>query len=318
MTNIQLNNQLSLEVLEEQLAQSCIQNIKLEPELAGSYQLDIKRDDLIHPIISGNKWRKLKFLLRDIESKGIKRIAAMGGRHSNFLHALAYACHRLDWHCQFFVRGYPEQPLTPTLLDCKSWGADIQFCDRTGFKLLREQGPELEDGIYWIPEGGLQFESTQGIAEIIAELPEGYDYIVIASATGTSVAGLVKGWDKFLANQRAVQRKVIGIAVLNNQQQQKLDVTDLIADSEQAWEIKSGYEFGGFAKNSEVLDQFCQQFFKTHKIAIEPIYTGRSFYAVFDLMRQGYFKQNSRILLIHSGGMQGARENKSESDRLKP
>lgn len=302
-----LKTPYTIKELDELLSRSSVERLALSPQFAESYQLDIKRDDLIHPVISGNKWRKLKYLLRHIEESGLRRVAAMGGRYSNFLHALSYACHLLGWKCELFVRGYQEQPLTQTLVDCNKWGASINFVDRAKYKSLRSNQPKLPDNTYWVTEGGLQMESTLGVAEIADELSEPYDYLVIASATGTSVAGLVKGVNKSSQYFVAEQPEIIGISVLNNQQQQVADVKKLIGATKTPWQIKSGYEFGGFAKKSQILEDFSSWFESKYQIEIEPIYTGRSFYAVFDLMDKGYFDKGSRILLIHCGGLQGAR-----------
>ena len=162
MTQEPLNKTITINELDKELSRSSIQELALSTNSATSYRLDIKRDDLIHGVISGNKWRKLKYLLQSVENKGIRRVAAMGGRYSNFLHALAYVCHLLGWDCQLYVRGYQEQPLTPTLIDCETWGARLNFVNRAEFQTLRSVPPKLDNNTYWIPEGGLQFESTLG------------------------------------------------------------------------------------------------------------------------------------------------------------
>ncbi len=311
VTERKLYKSYTIKDLDNELSRSAIENLALEPSLSKSYRLDIKRDDLIHPIISGNKWRKLKYLLQDIENSGFQRVAAMGGRYSNFLHALSYVCYLLGWDCELYVRGYQNQTLTQTLIDCKTWGATIHFVDRQAFRALRNSQPNLADDTYWISEGGQQVESTLGIAEIVKELPRSYDYIVIASATGTSVAGLANGYHDLPASHSAYNAKnqthIIGVCVLNNQQQQIEDVNKLVNTESQFWQIKSGYEFGGFAKKNQMIDNFCDWFSSEYQIQIEPIYTGRSFYAVFDLMKKGFFKKDSNILLVHCGGLQGAR-----------
>ena len=169
---------------------SFIQNSPIQPIKENSVsvkgvQLDVKRDDLIHSIISGNKWRKLKYLLLAIEKKGYRRVASMGGAYSNFLHVLAYVCARLGWSCELYVRAYENQPLTPTLDDCLKWGAQLRFTDRQAFRYLRNKPPEIEEDIFWITEGGMANIAILGLSEIFMELPRQYDYVCMATATGT-------------------------------------------------------------------------------------------------------------------------------------
>ncbi len=265
--------------------------------------LAVKRDDLLHPVISGNKWRKLKYLLLSIEAKGFRKVATMGGAYSNFIHALSYVCHLLGWQCDLYIRAHSGQPLTPTLSDCKQWGANIYSMDRKGFRALRERAPELAEDMFWISEGGMHEKSILGLKEIMMELNRQYDYLVIATATGTSVAGLVEG-----AAIYQPDAKMIGISVLNNAEQQRQDVAKLSPQAKNDWSILEGYEFGGFAKNNSELKLFIAEFYQQHKISLEAVYSGKSFYAVMDLIGKGFFAKNSRILLIHCGGLQGSRE----------
>jgi len=265
--------------------------------------LDVKRDDLIHPIISGNKWRKLKYLLLKIEEQGSRSVATMGGRHSNFIHALSYVCYLLGWQCELYIRTFPEQMLTPTMKDCVRWGAKINSVGRNQFKELRYTPPNLLNESFWITEGGLHQESSSGLKEVLMELNKQYDYIAIATATGTSLAGLING-----ARIYQPKAKVIGVSVLNNAEQQRKDVCKLIRNNEQRWSIVEGYEFGGFAKNNSDLLLFVKRFSQQHNISLEPVYSGKSFYAILDLINKDYFEKNSRVLLIHCGGLQGSRQ----------
>ena len=264
--------------------------------------LEIKRDDLIHPILSGNKWRKLKYLLLAIEAKGYRKIASMGGRYSNFLHSLAYICNLLDWECEFFVRGYEQQALTPTLTDCLNWGAKISFVDRNHYRELREIKTHSPSDCFWIPEGGLDRSSILGLKEVFMDLTQDYDYLVMASATGTSIAGL-----SLAAFQLKLDTKIVGISVLDNYSAQIENINYLTNSVCQNWDLISGYEFSGFAKSCDELDCFISDYYKEYHIPLEPVYSGKSFYAVNQLIRNNYFKTNSKILLLHCGGLQGKR-----------
>ena len=266
-----------------------------------SVELHIKRDDLIHPVISGNKWHKLKYLLLHLQSQGYRKIATMGGHYSNFLHVLAFVANQLNWQATFYIRGHQEQPLTPTLQDIIEWGAKLVYTSREDFRGLREAPPDLPEDTYWISEGGMDEYAIKGFVDSVADLDEVYDYWVIASATGTSLAGY-----QMAVNQNQLKTKVIGIPVLNNADAIRQNVKHLIGEDQQP-ELIEGYEFGGFAKSNDELLEFINQFEQQHSIPLEPVYTGKSFYAVNDLINKGYFPSGSKILLIHCGGLQGRR-----------
>ncbi len=262
--------------------------------------LDIKRDDCLHPVISGNKWRKLKYLLLYIEKLKFCKIAVMGGRYSNLLHAVAYIGMRLNWEVTLYVRGYPQQALTPTLRDAIAWGAKIHYLSRVDYKKARLNSPELANDIFWISEGGYHELALNGCAETLMEIPEYYDFIVMATATGASIAGLAKGVR--LCKHKS---RVLGILVLNNAEQVRADIDLLIPEDSQNINLITGYEFGGYAKSSEKLNAFIEKFEVKHQIPLEPVYTGKSFFAVDALIQADYFAPKSRILLIHCGGLQG-------------
>jgi 1-aminocyclopropane-1-carboxylate deaminase len=288
---------------------SHIQNINLgylnrESHSSSNIQLDIKRDDQLHPVVSGNKWRKLKYLLIAIEQQGFNKVATMGGAYSNFIHSLAYCCHLLGWQCDLYIRAYPEQPLTSTLVDCKKWSANVTYVNREAFRALRTKPPKLEKDVFWINEGGLQKESLLGLKEIFMEFEQQYDFIIMASATGTSIAGLVEGAKLYQADA-----KIMGISVLNNSVQQRNDIEKLTQVENEKWEIIDGYKFGGFAKSNKQLNDFIKSFVSRYQITLEPLYSGKSFYGVFDLIKNKHFPPQSKILLIHCGGLQGTRLN---------
>ncbi|MCW8877773.1 MAG: pyridoxal-phosphate dependent enzyme [Kangiellaceae bacterium] len=278
--------------------------------LLSSHQvrLFVKRDDAIHSVISGNKWRKIKHLLHHVEQSGFSKVASMGGRYSNFLHALSYVCKHLNWHCDCYVRGYPQQSFTPMLQDIKGWGARLIFCDKQEFRNIRQQAPNLPKDVFWIPEGGFSELAVKGVKETFYELPldknAGFDYLVSAAATGTTLAGYLKGIEQLKRNVR-----IVGVRVLNNDDEIEEKVRQLTKKSINSTEfdLVRGYEFGGFAKRDERLEQFITSFESIHAIPIEPVYSGKSFFATFDLIQQGYFKPGSRILLVHCGGLQGKR-----------
>jgi len=285
-----------------ELNHSPIQSTNLDSANRREISVDIKRDDLLHPIVSGNKWRKLKHVLLYIESLGFRKVAVMGGPYSNLIHAIAYLANRLGWSIQLFIRGYPEQELTPMLLDAVRWGAKITYVNRVDFKQMRQVRPELPEDVFWIEEGGNSDLALKGTAELLMEVSAEYDYIITATATGTTLAGLAVAVEK-----KKVDSKVLGISVLNNAKQVSEDVGKLLNNNYQLPQLISGYEFGGYAKKSKELIEFIHFFSAQNNIPLEPIYSGKSFYAVADLIKRDYFPCKSKVLLLHCGGLQGAR-----------
>lgn len=285
-----------------QLSHAKIQNMSSAHLLSQNIQLDIKRDDLLHPIISGNKWRKLKHLLIEIEAQGYKKIAVMGGQYSNLLHSVSYIAMLLGWQAYLYVGAHPEQELTPMLNDAIRWGAKVNYVNRIQYRNMRDEAPLLEDDIFWIPEGGYAELALKGSIESLMEIPHNYDYLIIASATGTSLAGYCQG-----ASQLSLKTKMIGICVLNNDDEIVQHVR-LLTDGKVKPVIIKDYTFGGYAKKNDQLIQFIKQAEAQFQIPLEPVYSGKSFYAVMDLIKKGYFPTDSKILLIHCGGLQGRRE----------
>ena len=278
-----------------------IQNIKLSTSSAKNIQLDIKRDDLIHSVISGNKWRKLKHVLLEIEAQGFNKVAVMGGMFSNLLHSVSYIGMLLGWQVKLYVRGHKGQKLSPMLQDAIRWGAKIEYVSRVNYSELRDNPPSLDDDVFWIAEGGYDQLAIKGCIESFMELSQVYDYIVMASATGTSLAGYCQGVAKL-----SLATKVIGIAVLNNDDEILNHVQNLTHKIPQPVVIKD-FTFGGYAKTSQKLNSFIMEFEKLFSVPLEPVYSGKAFFAVMALIDKGYFPTASKILLIHSGGLQGKR-----------
>ena len=274
-------------------------------------QLFVKRDDLLHPIISGNKWRKLKYALLEAYDNNVKHIVSFGGGYSNHLHALGYCCQQLGIHLSVIVRGDYSQNLSPMLRDILSWGTDVKYVDRATYQQRAEprylqtlaiKHPEA----LLIPEGGSQQQALKGVAEIIQELTQQYDYILAPVASGGTLAGLI---DALSQSVNPTNIKVLGIAVLKGQGYLEQLVEDLINVNHQQvdWEINHDYQFGGYAKSNNELNQFCVAFQQQTHIAIEPVYSGKLFYALSQLILNQYFPKSSRVLVLHTGGLQGAR-----------
>ncbi len=279
----------------------------MDDELSGRrLQLWIKRDDLLHPIISGNKWRKLKYSLNHALTIGMDTLVSMGGAYSNHLHALAYAGKTLGIKTKAYVRGEPPANPNPTLLDLVDWGMALQFVSRAEYRQLRaykqyDGMPLLQAGQYWLPEGGASPLALQGVGELVDEIDIGYEHLLVACGSGATLAGLM--------SKAPGNCMVSGIAALKGGDYLENEVRQLLSNQpvQCGWRILPDYHFGGFAKTTPALNGFMRQFENRHGIPLEPIYTGKLLYAVYDLAAKGYFKTGQRIIVLHTGGLQGAR-----------
>lgn len=300
-----LNQQLIS--LEHKLGSSILNYIE-EPFITEQgVELWLKRDDLLHPVISGNKWRKLKYILDHALSLNTHKIISMGGAYSNHLHALAYVTNQLGIASQGKIRGERPEILNPSLVDMSAWGMSLQFMARSEYRKLRTHRhytalTELQAGEYWLPEGGALELALQGVAELVDECDIDYDVLCVPCGTATTMAGLISAVTE--------NKKVLGFAALKGAGFLNNEINRLLKNKDchkAGWFVNLDYHFGGFAKITPVLDRFINQFKQTHKIQLEPVYTGKMLYGIYDLIRQGYFKSGQKIIAIHTGGLQGKR-----------
>lgn len=260
----------------------------------------VKRDDLIDPYISGNKWRKLKYILQDVAVKGKTHLITFGGAYSNHLVATAAAAARADLKATAFVRG--EQVENEMLLLCKLFGMQLIFTDRESYKNKQQLFTSHfgnDNQAYFIDEGGASEEAVKGCTEIITELTAPFDYIFCAAGTGTTAAGLLRGINE---KQLATQLHVIPV----------LKGGDFIATEISKYEsdvsklhLHTDYHFGGYAKTTPELLQFIKTFIAETGMLIDPVYTAKMFYAIYDLAQKNYFKKDAKILALHTGGLLG-------------
>lgn len=279
---------------------------KIDDPRLSQYPIELwmTRDDLLHPIISGNKWRKLKYILDHALSLGKDTIVSMGGAYSNHLHALAYVGKVLGLKTIGLVRGEQPEALTPTLLDMKNWGMELRFVSRSDYRILRQYKgwhdlPGLKPGQYWLPEGGALGLALNGVAELVAEIIIPYDTLCVSCGTGTTLAGVIDAVPE--------QVSVLGFAALKNAGFLNSDVEAKLSQPRNNWQINLDYHFGGFAKTSAELSAFIEDFELKTTIPLEPVYTGKMMYAVYDLIKKHYFKPGQRIVAVHTGGLQGKR-----------
>ena len=257
-------------------------------------ELDVLRLDKIHPVISGNKWFKLKYHLDNFNAGNYKGIVTFGGAWSNHIVATACACYLQKINCTGIIRGEkPEHP-SATLTEVLKYGMDLKFTSRENFtqqnrEVLFETTRKDFPGYYIIPEGGAGIEGEKGAAEIIQHIDgKNYTHIVCAVGTGTMYNGI---------KQAVYQdQQVIGIVVLKGW---KAD------DETKTGKLIYDYHFGGYAKYNAVLIDFMNDLFKSTSIPTDIVYTGKLAYAILDLIKKDHFPPASKILMIHSGGLQG-------------
>lgn len=302
-----------LVTLERQFKPSLLIPVN-DPRLA-KYKVKVwvKRDDLLHPIISGNKWRKLKFILNHALSLQTNTLISMGGAYSNHLHALAYTGKLLQLHTKGFIRGEKPDKLNPTLADLQTWGMQLQFISRSDFRSLRQYRdhralPGLTEQQYWLPEGGAQALALSGVAQMVSEIDIDYDCICLPCGTGITLAGV--------ANAVPAAVQVLGIAALKSANFLLQDIRAFMAQGRKTgavdsasgdWTVNFDYTFGGFARTTAELLTFMNEFERCTAIKLEPLYTGKMLFAVYDLITKGYFQAGQRIIAIHTGGLQGNR-----------
>jgi len=294
----------ALKKLDEHFSTSQLHKIE-DPMLRTSgVELWIKRDDQLHPIISGNKWRKLKYILDHALCLDSDSLISMGGAYSNHLHALAYVGKLLDINTKGLIRGEPGPELTCTLSDMRDWGMKLEFVSRTAYRELRHYRghfdlPGLQPNQYWLPEGGSQPLALRGVAEIVHEIVIPYDVLCVPCGTGTTMAGLIASVPEHVS--------VLGISALKNAEFLNTDVSNLLSRPKINWQINLDYHCGGFAKTNPELLSFIDRFEQSTHIPLDPVYTAKMLFALYNLIEQKTFKPGTRIIAIHTGGLQGKR-----------
>ncbi|BBF76208.1 pyridoxal-phosphate dependent enzyme [Acinetobacter ursingii] len=264
--------------------------------------LDLKRLDLIHPHISGNKFYKLKYNLQHAKQLGQDTLITFGGAFSNHIAATAYAAHYFGFNSIGIIRGeeLADQRLNHTLATASQFGMQLEFINRQDYR-NKEQPDFLAElqsrfpNAYIIPEGGTNSLAIQGCKEILSEQDrQNYDVICCAVGTGGTITGLIES--------SHFNQNILGFSALKGDFLTS-DVTHLTAKKN--WKIIDEYCCGGYAKTSAQLIEFIQFFEKQYQIPLEPIYTGKMLFGIFDLIEKAYFPPHTRILAIHSGGLQG-------------
>ncbi len=287
-----------------------IDTISLALPAGQSVTVDCLRLDALHPFVSGNKWYKLKYHMRAAREAGKRELLSFGGAYSNHLHALAYAGRQCGFETRALVRGEATESLTPTLQDCKQWGMAIEWVSRQSYPdLAREEVvPALQEkyGESWIiPEGGAGRDGVNGVRDLFVQLAAApdfdYQYLVCPVGSGTTLAGMIAA--------RISGVRCLGFSALKGAHDLEQRVAHCLSPDEQAcpWQIFHDYHFGGFAKMSARLRDFISMVHSQTQVVLDPVYTGKMLFGLLELLHQGRLPKDARILIVHTGGLQGWR-----------
>ena len=270
--------------------------------LTNRVSLFIRREDLIHPFISGNKFRKLKYNLIQAKAEKKQNLLTFGGAFSNHIAAVAFAGKEQGFNTIGIIRGDELESKiqeNPTLKFAQECGMQFKFVTREDYRFKAEPHfievlkQEFGD-FYLVPEGGTNPFAVQGCEEILTEADAEYNFICCAIGTGGTISGLI--------NSALPHQKVLGFPSLKgdflNDEIRKFARND-------NWELLTDYHFGGYGKINQGLIAFVNRFYEVNQIPLDPIYTGKMAFGVMDLIAKDYFPENSKILLIHTGGLQG-------------
>jgi len=265
-------------------------------------ELFIKREDKIHTTISGNKYRKLKYNLIEAEKQGFKNLLTFGGAYSNHIAAVASAGKKYGFNTIGVIRGEElgsKINQNETLAFAIKCGMQLKFVSREAYKNKISEAliEYLENNFgefYLIPEGGTNALAVKGCEEILIESDIDFDYVCCAVGTGGTISGLI--------NCSQNSQQVLGFPSLKGDFL-KDDISKFTAKNN--WKLVTDYHFGGYAKINLELISFINEFKQRFNIPLDPIYTGKMMFGVFDLIEKGYFPKGSKILAIHTGGLQG-------------
>ena len=269
----------------------------------GSTSINVLRTDLIHPVISGNKWYKLKEYLKDAICLNKKIILTFGGAYSNHIVATAAAAKHHGFQSVGIIRGEKAATLSHTLQFATEDGMRLYFNSRELYKTktIPDEvfSDHAEQDIYIVGEGGYGKKGVEGAKAILDQANTSqYSHLIAATGTGTTLAGMIEA--------SAPEQQVIGISVFKNNFSLQQQIRNLISiENQNRFTLVHDYHFGGYAKYNTMLTDFMNVWYKKTQIPSDFVYTGKLFFAVHDLIQHNFFSEGSKILVIHSGGLQG-------------
>jgi 1-aminocyclopropane-1-carboxylate deaminase len=287
-----------------------LKNIRID-KIKNLYQpfdveVDVLRLDLIHEVISGNKWFKLMPWLELAKSSGKKTIVTFGGAYSNHIVATAAACSNQGLNAIGIIRGERPATYSPTLREAAGYGMELYFISRDAYreKCIPVEITKTSDDFYLIPEGGFGTEGRIGAEAICSYIGDEYSHITCAVGTGTTLAGLV--------NASSPKQQLTGFSVMKNNFSLEAAVNKLLPPQKQnRFSLLHDFYFGGYAKHDNSLIHFMNEWFQKTGIPSDFVYTGKSFFATDQLVKNKYFPAGSKVLSVHSGGLQGNRSLKT-------
>ena len=265
--------------------------------------LYIKRDDLLHPEISGNKWRKLKYNFIRASELGYTRILTFGGAFSNHIAATAFAANKYGFDSIGIIRGDElNENSNHTLRQAHGYGMNLEFISRSAYRQKESENFTNEmiqkyGSAYIIPEGGSNALAVKGCSEILSDLDVEFDFLTTAVGTGGTIAGIASGL--------ARDQKALGFCVLKGAEYLQGVIEGLLAKSQKNWYINYDHHLGGYARYNDQLIRFINEFWRNHKIPLDPIYTGKMMMGLYSEIRSGKFESGTRIIALHTGGLQG-------------
>jgi len=285
-----------MEELRSGIIKNEISHSILKNNVISAYVL---RLDLIHPVISGNKWYKLKGFLQEASDTQAKTIVTWGGAYSNHIVATAAVCKLKGFKSIGIIRGEHANGLSPSLSLAIELGMELIHTSRAAYQ-RKELPPALieQRDYYLIPEGGYGHKGMEGAKNILGVDTECYTHIMTSVGTGTTIAGLIEA--------STINQRVIGISALKNNHSLNAAINQLVSPANQnRFNLEHAYHFGGYAKKNEELIHFMNEWYAATGIPSDFVYTAKMFYAFTSMCKQRFFGPGSRILLIHTGGLQG-------------
>lgn len=299
--------------LEINIPQAPIQKLESPLLQKKKIQIAILREDLNHPLISGNKYRKLKYNLLRANELGHNTLLSFGGAYSNHIHATAAAGKAFGFNTIGVIRGeeLATKPKNATLADAQKMGMQLDFVTRQEYR-EKETSEFIEKlhqkwgDFYYIPEGGTNNLAVKGCQEI--QYPATYEYTYLACAMGTAgtISGIIKSTKE--------HQKVLGFPALRGGDF-LLKTIEKYTDKKN-FEIINDYHFGGYGKINQDLISFVNNFKKEFQIPIDPIYVGKMLYGIWELVNNNFFEPHSQILVVHSGGLQGIRGMNEKTQKI--
>lgn len=277
-------------------------NQKITYDLPKGITLEIKREDLLHPFVSGNKFRKLKYNILQAKAENQSVLLTFGGAFSNHIAAVAYAGKEQGFETIGVIRGDELRDKiseNPTLSFAQECGMRFEFVTREAYRhktetAFIEQLQAQFGSFYLVPEGGTNDLAVKGCEEILTEFDAHFDFVCSAVGTGGTISGLI--------NSALPHQKVLGFPALKGDFLQN-EIHKFVNNKN--WELITDYHFGGYGKVTTEFIEWMNWFYAQTGIPVDPIYTGKMVFGVMDLIQRNYFPPKSKILMIHTGGLQG-------------